>query len=225
MSLRASKTLLGKSRMRRSKNIPLVIGIDAQPRGLAIGAVNGKDGSYRGHLWIPFDHEPHEKMIHVAYEKAKEIISKLQPMIVTVEQPTAKRSKTTAILWGIYGAVVAGSYAYCDICESIVVPQWKSLSGLNKWAKKSGTIKKGFVPKDAIPLGMQEILGVPNDLNPLDLYDALGIAYASYIRNEERQNGKPSNGTTKRTKQSNRPKRNNNGSRRTTKSSPQCEKN
>jgi Holliday junction resolvasome RuvABC endonuclease subunit len=182
--LRASKTLLGKSKT--VENQRLIVGIDAQPRGLAIGAVDGKNGAYVGHLWIPFNHEPHEKMISVAYTKAAEMASKLLPMIATVEQPTARRSSTTAILWGIYGAVVAGIYPFCDICESIVVPQWKSLSGLNKWAKSSGVIEKGFVPKTSIPAGMQEILGVSDEMKPPDIYDALGIAFASFKRNESR---------------------------------------
>jgi Holliday junction resolvasome RuvABC endonuclease subunit len=189
--LRASKTLLGKSKI---KEKDIVVGIDAQPRGLAIGAVTLDGGEYFGHLWIPFDKDPHEKMIHLAYIKAEDICSKILPSIVTVEQPTARRSSSTAILWGIYGAVVAGAYSHCDICESIVVPQWKSLSGLNRWAKESGTIAKGFVPKESIPLGMQTILGVSDDLMPLDLYDALGIAYASFLRNQDRVvNGKSRN--------------------------------
>lgn len=186
--MRASKTLLGKS---KTKEENIVVGIDAQPRGLAIGAVTLDGGHYVGHLWIPFNKDPHEKMIHMSYLKSYDICSKLLPSIVTVEQPTARRSSSTAILWGMYGGVVAGAYPHCDICESIVVPQWKSLAGLNRWAKESGIIEKGFIPKAAIPQGIQVLLGVSDELDPLDIYDALGIAYASYIRNRDRiTNGK-----------------------------------
>lgn len=163
------------------------MGIDAQQRGLAVALVSAITGKYINHIWIPFPKGiNHEEVIALAGEQARIIARKIRPLICTVEQPTAKRSPSTPSLWGIYGAVVAGVYPYTNSCESIVVSSWKSKAGLFKWAKDRGIMASGSIPKKDIKPAVVDLLGVSADFVPADIYDAIGIALASYNRNTER---------------------------------------
>lgn len=163
------------------------MGIDAQQRGLAIGIVSAIDGKFIDAAWIPFPKGAyHEEVITIAGEQARIIAKKVRPLICTVEEPTARRSPTTRTLWGIYGATIAGVFPYTNHCESIVVSSWKSKSGLFQWAKDNNLMSKGSLPKTKIKDGIIEIMELTEEFSPSDIYDAIGIAYASYVRNNEK---------------------------------------
>ena len=181
MKVKICKSTLGKY------DEPVIMGIDAQQRGLAIGIVSASTGKFIDAAWVPFPKGAyHEEVITIANEQARIVAKKVHPLISTVEEPTARMSPTTRTLWGIYGAVVSGIFPYSNHCESIVVSAWKSKSGLFQWAKDRGILTKGNIPKVNIKDGIIDIMNLGETFSPADIYDAIGIAYASYVRNTER---------------------------------------
>ncbi len=158
-----------------------IIGADVQTRGIAIASISLESGEYISSVWIPIEKQSHEGYISSAYDIMSRVTSEIQPEIVTIEQPTAVRSSSTPVLWGMYGAAIAGAYNNCRICESIVVPSWKKLSGLNQWSKTNKGV--GNIKKENIPEAISEILSIKDKLSPNDIYDSIAISYASYKRN------------------------------------------
>jgi Holliday junction resolvasome RuvABC endonuclease subunit len=171
-------------------NEPFILGLDCQQRGLAFGMVSLASGQYLGYHWEPLQKGTHESITYWAWREASKWVSILRPRICTIEQPTAVKSPSSMTLWSIYGAVVAGAFPFSGACESIVVPSWKAKAGLNKWAKETGLITKGFIPKASIRDGVSALLSITNTITPVDIYDALGIALGAYNRNIERVNNK-----------------------------------
>ena len=165
---------------------PLVIGIDAQPRGIAVGVLSINSGSYIGHNWYPLSGDTPAQLLCLAMNTVKCFGKYYSPLIAMVEEPTATRSPSSTLLYALHGVALATLYSYCSICDRIVVPAWKSSSGLNAWARGTGNDKHGVVVKDRIPEGVQHLLHIEIENPPVaDIFDALGIALAAYNINQE----------------------------------------
>ena len=165
----------------------IAVGIDAQPRGLAVAQLSLEDGAFISVDWYETNGDTLESKISQAHMVAQELATNLRPSITTIELPTAKQSSTFMELWGICGAVIAAFHPVSGICEGIVPTSWRKFSGLNQWAREEGVAERGAIPKKMIPLGVQQTtLLVPTDLTPPDLYDSIAIAKAGYLRNQER---------------------------------------
>lgn len=166
------------------KHNSTILGVDVQTRGIAIGVINITTAKLIDAIWFPIQKQSHEGYIYQAYYIMNSLTDEIKPLICTVEQPTAIRSSSTPVLWGMYGAAIAGSYKNSKVCEAIVVPSWKKYSGLNQWYRDASG--KGTIPKELIPQAITEILDIKEEYKPQDVYDAIAIAYASYNRNKER---------------------------------------
>jgi hypothetical protein len=169
-------------------NNSLVVGVDAQPRGLAVAQLHLETGAFISVEWVPTGGARLEEKVYLAYEAAHEVAELLQPCITVVELPTAVTSSSTMSLWGICGAVLSAFYPYSLIVEGIVPTSWKKYSGLNIYAKEQGrTSKNGIIEKLFIKEAIIALVpNVPSDLTPVDLYDSIAIAKAGYERNNER---------------------------------------
>jgi hypothetical protein len=168
-------------------NNPVVVGVDAQPRGLAVAQLHLETGNFICVDWVPTGGTKLEEKIYLAYEAAHEVAELLRPCITVVELPTAVTSSSTMSLWGICGAVLSAFYPYSLLCEGIVPTSWKKYSGLNVYAKLTNrATKNGVIEKHYIKDGVISIIpGVPKDLQPDDLYDSIAIAKAGLERNNE----------------------------------------
>ena len=167
----------------------LAVGIDAQPRGLAITQLNLQDSSFIKVDWKELRLDvPIEEKIFGAYITALKYVKEYKPVLVTIELPMASQSSSSMALWGIYGAICAAVFPHCVLVEGIVPASWKKLSGLNAWAKETGNnTKNGIVDKKKIKDGVVALVdGVPSDLKPADLYDSIAIATAGLKRNLDR---------------------------------------
>ena len=100
----------------------------------------------------------------------------------------ASQSSSSMALWSIYGAVCTAFFPNTLLIEGIVPTSWKKYSGLNSYAKKVGkTNKNGTVDKKAIKQCIIEtVKNVPDNLEPVDLYDSIAIGKAGIERNLER---------------------------------------
>lgn len=172
----------------------VILGLDCQLRGLAravLSADNNENLDIIATSFIPFDMEistGYERVYLQAFEQTLLSCITYFPTIIALEIPTASRSRSSYIINAFYGACAVGAAQYeainsSSLVMSLVVPTWKSKSGLNLAWKESGN--KGVIPKNAIPRLISQIYGAADGLSA-DEYDAIAIAAAAYRLNNER---------------------------------------
>jgi hypothetical protein len=166
----------------------IALGIDAQPRGLAVAQLDLETGRFIAVDWHPLPVPLRlEETVSRIGQIAANVAGNLKPTISTIELPTAKASNQFMALWCICGAVMAAVFPHSESTEGIVPISWKKYAGLNHWAKQHEQDKKGTIPKDLIPSAIMDLVpGVPANLEPVDMYDAIAIALAGLNRNLER---------------------------------------
>jgi hypothetical protein len=166
----------------------LAIGIDVQPRGLAIAHLDFDTMTLQNAEWHPLLQDGTiENSVYVAWIEATKAISKSDAIMITIEFPTAKASSQFMPLWCMCGAVIAAARENCNMVEGITPNSWKMYSGLNSWAKAAGVAKRGIIQKKDIPMGVYATCdGAISGLEPVDLYDSIAIGKAGIARNTER---------------------------------------
>jgi hypothetical protein len=171
-----------------NKDPYLAVGVDIQPRGLALGILDFDTLDYINSIWVPFGQGMFiEEASFYSWCDVSYALEKLhQVTLVTVELPAGGQSSSTMHLWCMCGAALAAAKNHCTLVQTMVPTEWKKYSGLNIWAKENGEDKKGVIIKGAVPDGMMSIIDAPVDLEPNDLYDALALALAGILYNKER---------------------------------------
>jgi hypothetical protein len=170
----------------------VVVGIDAQKRGLALSLVDAQTGEFINGRWMPLVCEPLEKRVGEAYDCCFSFLQTLEEeydiLIIGIEYPTANVGTSSYILWLIAGAVVgAAANSSCDMIEGTVPLSWKKNSGLNVWARANDKANRGIIQKDAIKEGLLCLdPHVPEDLTPIDMYDSIAIARGTALYNLEK---------------------------------------
>lgn len=166
----------------------ILLGIDAQPRGLAIAEFSLETSQFKQVHWLEMTtNKTIEDTTFEIFSLSREILPILSPSIVYIELPAAMQSSSTMHLWCICGALIASSRLECTIVKGIVPTSWKKHSGLNRWAKENSIDKRGTIQKSDIPRGVTELAGLEleEDLSPKDLYDSIGIGLAGVNLNKE----------------------------------------
>jgi hypothetical protein len=174
----------------------VVVGIDAQKRGLALAFVDACTGQFINWEWMPLVCKSLEQIVGEAYNCCLSFLTTLEEeydvLIIGIEYPTANVGTSSYVLWLIAGAVLgAAANSSCDMIEGIVPLSWKKNSGLNEWGKINDKAKRGIILKDSIKDGLISLdPTIPENLMPLDIYDSIAIARATCLKNLELINGR-----------------------------------